>query len=91
MSRYRQHLFICAGKSCSAKADPEQAKQFFKERIKECGLKNEVRACTSSCLDLCDNGPNFVIYPEGIWYSGVKTEDWEEIFRKHLLQKPSNI
>jgi len=83
--RYRQHLFICHGKSCSKNGDPEGAKHFFKEKIKEHGLKREVRACASSCLDLCDHGPNIVVYPEGAWYSHVQASDWEEIFREHVL------
>jgi NADP-reducing hydrogenase subunit HndC len=84
--RYRAHLFICHGKSCSERGRPDEAKKYFKARIKEHGLKQEIRACTSSCLDLCDYGPNMVIYPEGTWYSGVKESDWQEIFESHLLK-----
>ena len=85
--RYRHHLFICQGKSCAAKSDPDRAKKFFKEKIKEHGLKHELRACTSSCLDLCDDGPNIVVYPEGTWYTHVEGErDWSEIFER-LVKK----
>lgn len=83
--RYRQHLFICHGKSCTEKGVPEEAKKFFKQKIKEHGLKSEVRACSCSCLDLCDFSPNLVVYPEGVWYSGVQASDWNEIFEEHLL------
>lgn len=82
--RYRHHLFICHGKSCTKNGSPEAAKAFFKEKIKEHGLQREIRACSSSCLDLCDHGPNMVVYPEGVWYSGVHAGDWDEIFREHV-------
>ena len=79
---YRHHLFICQGKSCSEKGDPQAARAFFKAKIKEAGLKGVVRACMSSCLDHCDYGPNMIIYPEGKWHTGVTPDQWEEIFKK---------
>src|SRR4051812_26809975 len=83
---YIRHLFICSGKSCSKRGNPEEAKSFFKDRIKEHDLKAELRACTCSCLDHCDFGPNMVVYPEGVWYSAVQPADWDEIFDSHLLK-----
>jgi (2Fe-2S) ferredoxin len=85
--RYRTQIFVCTGKSCSKNSDPDAAKKHFKERIKEAGLKAEVRACTCSCLDYCEEGPNNVVYPEGTLYSGVTEKDWSEIFDKHVLKK----
>jgi (2Fe-2S) ferredoxin len=83
--RYRAQILVCTGKKCSAKSDPEAAKKYFKERIKDAGLKGEVRACTCSCLDYCDDAPNIVVQPEGTLYKGVDEQDWEKIFRKHVL------
>ena len=82
--KYKTQLFICSGKACSKKSDPQATKQFFKEKIKELGLKAEVRACNCSCLDYCDEGPNIVVYPEGTLYEGVQEKDWEVIFQKHV-------
>lgn len=82
--RYKTQFFICAGKTCAAAGHPEAAKKFFKEKIKEAGLKEEVRACTCSCLDYCDDGPNIVVYPEGTLYKGVYEKDWQTILDKHL-------
>lgn len=82
--RYRTHLFVCAGKKCAGRSDPEAAKKYFKERIKDDGLKAEVRAGTCSCLDYCDEGPNIVVYPEGTLYTGVQEKDWDAIYRKHV-------
>jgi pentatricopeptide repeat protein len=87
--RYRTQLFICSGKSCSKNGDPESAKKYFKERLKEAGLKAEVRACTCSCLDYCDDGPNIVVYPEGTLLKGVKEKDWDGIFDQFVLKKSS--
>lgn len=80
--KFRKHLFICAGKSCSAKLNGQTAKDYFKQRINSDGLKGELRACTASCLDYCDAGPNIIVYPEGRWYSGVAPEQWPAIYEE---------
>jgi (2Fe-2S) ferredoxin len=86
--RYRTQILVCAGKKCSGKSDPEATKKYFKERIKELGLKAEVRACTCSCLDYCDDAPNIAIQPEGTLYKEARDEkDWDAIFRKHVLRE----
>ena len=57
----------------------------FKKSLKEKGLKGTIRAQRAGCLDACDYGPSLVIYPEGIYYGGVKTEDVNEIVEEHLI------
>lgn len=39
------------------------------------------------CLGPCFDGPNMVVYPEGIWYAGVAVEDVPEIV-DHLAGGP---
>jgi (2Fe-2S) ferredoxin len=85
--RYRAHILVCSGKSCSKAHDPDAAKKYLKGRVKEEGLQTEVRAGTCSCLDYCDDSPNVVVYPEGTLYKSVREEDLEAIFRKHALKK----
>jgi (2Fe-2S) ferredoxin len=31
------------------------------------------------CFGACQQGPNLVMYPQKVWYSGVKEADVEEI------------
>jgi (2Fe-2S) ferredoxin/2-polyprenyl-3-methyl-5-hydroxy-6-metoxy-1,4-benzoquinol methylase len=44
----------------------------------------QVTACGS--LGLCEHGPNMVVYPEGVWYSGVGEADVPEIVRSHFQE-----
>ena len=37
-----------------------------------------------TCLGPCTLGPTVLVYPDGVWYSGVKVEDVEEIVEEHL-------
>lgn len=57
----------------------------FKKALKEKGLKGNIRAQRAGCLDACDYGPSMVVYPEGIFYGGVKPEDVNEIVEEHLI------
>jgi (2Fe-2S) ferredoxin len=42
-----------------------------------------VTAC--GCLGPCFDGPNIVVYPEGIWYAGVTLADVPELVASHML------
>ncbi len=57
----------------------------FKKRLKELGLNSDVRANSAGCLDACEYGVTVLVYPEQIWYGGVKTDDVEEIIQSHIV------
>ncbi|MCL5020830.1 MAG: (2Fe-2S) ferredoxin domain-containing protein [Bacteroidetes bacterium] len=90
--RYKRHVFICINKrddgdprgSCSQEGS-EEIQDLFKKELKARGLNGKVRANKSGCLDACEFGPNIVIYPEGVWYCGVRKEDVVEIIEKHII------
>jgi (2Fe-2S) ferredoxin len=56
----------------------------FKDAVAACGLKATVRANKAGCLDQCEHGPNVVVYPDEIWYGGVRLEDVTEIVESHI-------
>ncbi|MCL5744271.1 MAG: methyltransferase [Acidobacteria bacterium] len=47
-------------------------------------LGDDVQITVCGSLGLCERGPNVVVYPEGIWYSGVRPEDVAEIVESHF-------
>jgi (2Fe-2S) ferredoxin len=81
---YICHLFVCiksrGGKktSCGDRAGPD-LKAVLKKEIKKRGWKGVARVCESSCLGVCDAGPNIMIYPQEIWLSDVTLDDVPEI------------
>jgi (2Fe-2S) ferredoxin len=90
--RYRHHVFVCENRrdaedprGCCAAKGSEAIRQALKEEIARRGLKREVRANAAGCLDACAHGPTVVVYPEGIWYGGVRVEDVPEIVERHLV------
>ena len=63
-----------------------QVREAFKKTISRTRLKSEVRANSAGCLDACEFGATVVIYPEQIWYGGVKVDDVEEIIQSHIIK-----
>lgn len=47
--------------------------------LKRRGLDHHIMVNTCDSIELCDIGPNIVVYPEGIIYSGVGTGDLKDI------------
>jgi (2Fe-2S) ferredoxin len=67
--------------SCAARGSVELHAK-LKQLIKERGLAGtEVRACTSSCLDVCWAGPAVFVEPDHFGYGRVTEADLEPIVR----------
>jgi len=93
---FRCHIFVCvndrqgARKSC-ADGRGTEIRQLLKERFNQLQLPaNSVRISQSLCMGLCNEGPNLMIYPQGIWYSTVRIEDIDDIIKQveRLLAQP---
>ena len=54
----------------------------LKKAVKEAGLKASIRVARSGCLDLCAQGPNVFLYPEGEWLCGAAPQDAPAILAK---------
>lgn len=84
-----RHIFICTNerppdapkKSCRG----SELCAEFKKRLRERGIVDGVRANKSGCLDCCAHGPTIVVYPEAVWYGGVRIEDIDEIIESHVI------
>jgi (2Fe-2S) ferredoxin len=83
---WARHVFVCTGgKYCpEVDGDGRGVHARLKERVAAEGLNATVRVNHSGCLDQCGYGPMIVVYPESVWYWGVRPEDVEEIVREHL-------
>jgi len=92
MARFQRHVFVCINERepghpkgcCHEKGSPE-IRRLLKAELKRRGLSSIVRANTSGCLDACEFGISMVIYPEGIWYGGIKESDVPEIVEKTII------
>ena len=87
-----KHVFICTNQrepgnpkgDCASKGG-EAVREAFKRLLHERGLKGRMRANAAGCLDQCARGVTVVVYPEQVWYGGVRPEDVAEIVDQHLV------
>lgn len=89
MEPFRLHVYACDQKkpegapSCTANGSLVTIEALRREIARQ-GLAAEVQVTTCGSLGLCTRGPNMVVYPEGVWYSGVRPDDVEELVREHF-------
>ena len=81
----RSHILVCGGTGCHSSGS-EKLVDIFESELKNAGLGDEVKVIKTGCFGLCALGPVVVIYPEGAFYSQVKSEDVKEIVQEHLLK-----
>ena len=89
--RYQKHIFICVNErsedkrvSCGEEKGMALVKA-FKEELLNRNLKAAVRAQKTGCFDICELGPNVVVYPEGVYYGKVQLSDVKEIVEEHII------
>lgn len=95
-SPYICHIFVCtndrqgARKSC-ADGKSIEIRAILKEEITNRGWKPRVRVSQSGCLGVCEDGPNVMLYPQKIWFSGVAKNDVSIILEqvKEIIEKQS--
>jgi 3-hydroxy-5-methyl-1-naphthoate 3-O-methyltransferase len=86
---FQYHVFVCTQekpegvKSCSAACSWDVLAALNRE-LEMQGAGGEVQVTTCGCLGLCDEGPVVMVYPDGIWYRGVKALDVPEIVKSQL-------
>jgi (2Fe-2S) ferredoxin len=83
----QRYLFVCTNRrpdghpkgSCAEKGSEELVVK-LKDALARRGVAKDVaRACSSSCLDLCEVGASVLQEPEHVAYGSVTLNDVEEI------------
>src|SRR5438445_13627708 len=91
----RHHVFVCTGKSCSAR-DSAEVKEAFERELKARGIlfgkeakgknpKGTVIVTECASVGFCAIGAAVMVYPDGVWYAQVRAEDVPEIIEEHIL------
>ncbi len=87
MPHRERYLFVCINRrppedprgSCAAKGSEEVVKALKAALVKRGVAKDVVRACSCSCLDMCETGISVVQEPEHVAYGGVTLADVDEL------------
>ena len=83
---YSRHVLICVGPRCGGERGSVRIRQEFRKEFVRQGIDTTVKDTECLCFGLCTYGPNVIIYPEGVVYSGVKPNDVAEIVRRHVAR-----
>ena len=82
---YRANVLICGGTGCTASNSLAVIDAMTAE-VGRRGLQDEVRIVQTGCRGFCAMGPVLIIYPEGIFYCQVRTEDVPELVEETLVK-----
>jgi len=86
MGQYDRHVFVCtSGETCPTQGDVERFVKVLREGARNAGKQTEVRINKAGCFSQCGHGPMVVVYPENVWYAGVRESDLEEILTSHII------
>jgi len=75
-------VFVCQGTGCVS-ARSEVVYEALKAEVARQGI-TDVEVDFTGCHGFCEQGPNVVIEPDGIFYTHVEVEDAPEIVSSHL-------
>ena len=90
-----RHVFVCTGKSCSAR-DSAEVREVFERELKSRGIlfgketkgknpRGSIVLTECASVGFCAIGPAVMVYPDGVWYAQVRPADVSEIIEEHLL------
>lgn len=87
----KYHFLVCTNArpeghplpSCGRRGSAGVYEAFGRELARR-GWPPGVKVTPTGCLTPCQHGPNVVVYPEDVWYSGVAPDDVPEIVAAHL-------
>ena len=74
----QKHVLACNASHCVAKGANDVLMLLRREVLKR-GLDKAILVNNCGTIDLCDIGPNIVVYPDGVIYSGVTKADVKDL------------
>lgn len=91
MPKPKKHVFVCAQSrppghprgSCGEKNGMAVLDAMMNGVMQRELLGVQVTA--TGCMGPCSEGPNVIVYPEGIMYSNVTPGDVDKIIEQHLI------
>lgn len=78
---HKRIVFVCTNQRapgervCCADRGGAELRDRLKAMVKERGLRGRIRVSQSGCLDRCEDGPNIMVFPDNVWYAGVRPDD----------------
>ncbi|WP_437983946.1 CbiX/SirB N-terminal domain-containing protein [Sorangium sp. So ce117] len=80
----RKHVLVCGNADCVDRGSLALLES-VRRLVKQAGQQQQIRVTRTSCMGRCGEGPTVAVYPDGVWYRGVREEDAKDLVEEHLL------
>jgi (2Fe-2S) ferredoxin len=80
----KKHIFVCGSfrrgtpQGVCHKKESARLLEFFEQEINDREMDG-VMVSSTGCLQICDEGPVVVVYPQNVWYGKVTEQGAEAI------------
>lgn len=78
-----KHVLVCGNGDCVDRGSMSVLST-LRRKLKQLGVERDIRVTRTGCMGRCGEGPTVVVYPDGIWYRGVRDGDVSELVDEHL-------
>lgn len=85
MAYFRSHVLVCIDPECLNKGAHDVVDALQDELVAQ-GLIDEIQVLETSRIGSCSNGPEMMVYPEGVHYVGLTPDDIPYIVEEHFLK-----
>jgi (2Fe-2S) ferredoxin len=79
-----KHVLVCGNSDCADRGSLALI-DALRRTLKETGNAREIKVTRTSCMGRCGEGPTVAVYPDGVWYRGVRDTDAGDLIHEHLL------
>lgn len=88
-AKFEKYVFVCINErpviervSCGGTFCGKELSEKLKDAVKAAGQAGRIRVSKAQCLDVCEEGPNVLIYPDNLWFKNVELTDVPVILEK---------
>jgi sirohydrochlorin ferrochelatase/(2Fe-2S) ferredoxin len=81
----KKHVLVCGNIDCVERGSIAVL-DAMRRSVQVQGRAREIRVTRTACMGRCGEGPTVAVYPDGVWYRGVRPSDVDEIVREHLVE-----
>jgi len=85
MKYYRTHVLVCVDPECLKRGAHDIIDALQDELVAE-GLIDEVQVLETSRIGGCSEGPEMMVYPEGVHYANLTVDDIPYLVEEHFLK-----
>lgn len=89
---FQKQILVCVGPRCTDRKlgddGGEPIREMLKDLNKSLGRKPHVRVCGVTCMDMCDDAPNMVSWPDGRVYTELDRKSAERAYLEATSDVP---